>query len=347
MPETVRLSHPVDYLAITPYLLGFHPAMSLVILSFHDRALVGSARHDLPGDPHETGDVVATCMKILTRSQADGAAVIGYGPAEQVMPLLESLRGALASAGIAVLQLLRCADNRYWTHLDAGPTDGTPFDLTASAAAAQAVVAGLSALPDRGTFAACLEPADGPDREAIRQATQAARERAETLLTTEQPRYWYDEGTRALHEAFARTSADQPLSPEERAWLGVLLTSIVVRDIAMTLLGCYPPEAHIKLWGEVTRGAEPGYVAAPAALLAFAAYSRGAGTLARIAVDRALADNPRYSLAHLLDFSLREAMPPSMIHEMRVADMGERIAAQVESCPRAALPRLPVPAKGR
>ncbi|PWR14884.1 DUF4192 domain-containing protein, partial [Micromonospora sicca] len=50
-----------------------------------------------------------------------------------------------------------------------------------------------------------------------------------------------------------------------------------------------------------------------ASLLAFAAWRSGAGALASVAVDRALAANPTYSLAQLIDRALREGLPPSVL----------------------------------
>ena len=58
--------------------------------------------------------------------------------------------------------------------------------------------------------------------------------------------------------------------------------------------------AHLRLWSDLTRLARPGYVAAPASLLAFVAWQAGDGALANVALDRALADDPRYSMARLL-----------------------------------------------
>ena len=59
-------------------------------------------------------------------------------------------------------------------------------------------------------------------------------------------------------------------------------------------------EAHRRLWTDLTRLARPGYAAAPAALLAFTAWQSGNGALANVALDRALADQPGYSMARLL-----------------------------------------------
>jgi hypothetical protein len=347
--ETVRLSQPADYLAIVPYLLGFHPAMSLVILAFDDQALVTGIRHDLPRTDEETANVIALSLKVLTRREKiSQICVIGYGPADAVTSVLDTMRDAIAPTGILLLELLRCDGSRYWSHQDTDPPEGTPYDITASQAAAAAVGAGMAAFPDREAFAACLQATDGPDRDAVHAATRVSYERAVALLATgATPRYWYEEGLRSVHAAFAHRQAGESLTPDEVAWLGVLLTSIIVRDAAITMTCAYPASDHIALWSDIARRAEPGYVAAPATLLAIAAFSCGAGTLARIAVDRALADNPDYTMAHLVDCALSNGVPPSVVDDMRTSLRAEEIEAQLELCPRAALPKLSTPVEGR
>jgi hypothetical protein len=70
-------------------------------------------------------------------------------------------------------------------------------------------------------------------------------------------------------------------------------------------------DAHRRLWTDVVRRAQPGYVAAPASLLAVTAWQEGNGALANIALDRALADDPAYSMALLLRDLLDAGVPPS------------------------------------
>ena len=70
-------------------------------------------------------------------------------------------------------------------------------------------------------------------------------------------------------------------------------------------------DAHRRLWTDLVRRAQPGYAAAPASLLAFTAWQSGDGALANIALDRALADTPGYSMALLLQEALDAGMPPS------------------------------------
>ena len=59
-------------------------------------------------------------------------------------------------------------------------------------------------------------------------------------------------------------------------------------------------DAHLRLWADLVRGASGAWVAPPAALLAFTAWQCGDGPLASIAIDRALACDPGYSMALLL-----------------------------------------------
>ncbi|MGW3347877.1 DUF4192 domain-containing protein [Nonomuraea rubra] len=347
MTETVRLSQRTDYLAIVPYLLGFHPSMSLVILAFDGRTLVSGIRHDLPHSDAEATEGVAVTLKILAREKVRQIAVIGYGPANLVAPMLNRMREAIDPTGILLLELLRCEGDRYWSYPDADPPEGTPYDITTSHAAAAAVAAGMAAFPDHQAFATHLQPVDGPDRDAVRTATCASYERAVSLLATATPRYWYDEGLRSIHAAFARQQAGESLPPEEVAWLGVLLTSILVRDVAITTTHAYPTSDHVALWSDFTRRVEPGYVAAPATLLAIAAHSCGAGTLARVAVDRALTDNRDYTMARLVECALSNGVPPSAIHEIHATVTAEDLEAQLELCPRTALPKLPALREGR
>ena len=57
----------------------------------------------------------------------------------------------------------------------------------------------------------------------------------------------------------------------------------------------------MRLWTEVVRKVQPEHAPAPACLLAFAAWQAGEGALARVAVDRALLEEPAHRIAGVLD----------------------------------------------
>ena len=73
-----------------------------------------------------------------------------------------------------------------------------------------------------------------------------------------------------------------------------------VRDDAWARMDPGHAPAHERLWADLTRHAQSGYVAAPACLLAFTSWQNGNGALANLALDRAIADTPSYSMALLL-----------------------------------------------
>jgi hypothetical protein len=85
--------------------------------------------------------------------------------------------------------------------------------------------------------------------------------------------------------------------------------------------------AHLRLWTDVVRRATPAYLPAPASLLAFTAWQSGEGALANIAIDRALAADPGYSLAQLLREIMDAGVPPSAA---RVPMTPEQVAASYD-----------------
>lgn len=90
------------------------------------------------------------------------------------------------------------------------------------------------------------------------------------------------------------------ISNNEAAWLTVYLCDPWVRDDACARMDPAYGSAHLRLWTDLTRLARPGYVVAPATLLAFVAWQAGTGAVANAALDRALAADPDYPLATIL-----------------------------------------------
>jgi hypothetical protein len=83
-------------------------------------------------------------------------------------------------------------------------------------------------------------------------------------------------------------------------------------------------EAHLRLWSDVVRRVTGPWLPAPASLLAFAAWQDGDGTLANLALERALAADPGYSMALLLREILTAGVPPS---QARLPMTPEQVAA--------------------
>src|SRR5215469_6242158 len=147
----VRLSSPADVLAAVPPLFGFHPAKSLVVLGAggrRDRLRLGF-RYDLPDPPDAEAarQITEHAVTVLARRRATSVIAVGYGPGRLVTPLLDLLATAAGASGLAVRELLRVEDSRYWSYLcrdvSCCPAEGVPFDPRSHPVAAVMSAAGV------------------------------------------------------------------------------------------------------------------------------------------------------------------------------------------------------------
>ncbi|MFI6321590.1 DUF4192 domain-containing protein [Nonomuraea sp. NPDC050556] len=347
MSETIRISHPSEFLAIVPYVLGYHPEASIVAAAFGriEEKLLFMLRFDLPDDSAEARELVSQMTGMLARNGCERALLVGYGPGSRVTPVIDAATDMLATAGIDLMDALRAEDNRYWSYGCSDPgccsPDGVPYNVSECCAASLAVVAGLVARPDRAAFVSMLDPVTGQEREEITLATRTQCDHARSLVETAIARYWYQEGLDRVDDALRAVAEGRTIPADQLAWLGVLLTALFVRDGAMTYIERYDDDTHIRLWTDLVRRVDPAFVAAPAALLAFVAFRSGNGALARIAVERSLAADPRYRLALLTREALDWGVPPSAAGGMDCANMGDAILRSVDHYPHLAAPTLP------
>jgi hypothetical protein len=322
----VTLHTPTDLLAAVPYLLGFHPADSVVVVGLAGTRVVFSARADLPPPgtpPDEALGVAGQLGEVLVGQRVDMAMIIGYGPAAAVTRTVLPLREALRRCGVCVGEVLRAEGGRYWSYLCQSarccPADGTAYDVTGTEVAAAATYAGRVALPDRAALERSLAPVEGPEREAVDLATEQVAHAlaAEAEQASDPAAGRRRAGAQALAGALRRYTGGGRLSDEELARLTLLLTRVDIRDRCWSRVTTAGRrlDAHLELWRDVTRRARPDLVAAPATLLAYAAWRAGNGALAWVAVERALDADPGYSLALLLGEALDRALPPSLFDE--------------------------------
>jgi Domain of unknown function (DUF4192)/ER-bound oxygenase mpaB/B'/Rubber oxygenase, catalytic domain len=133
-------------------------------------------------------------------------------------------------------------------------------------------------------------------------------------------------GRAAIDEAVGRQLDGGRLDDDDLAWLTVLLTSIPVRDIALSRITGPPPvvEAHRTLWMDVFRRAAADFVAAPGSLFAFAVWRCGEATLARLALDRVLEVKPDHDLAGLMHRIVVAGLPPSVLDEFGLEQVRRR-----------------------
>jgi hypothetical protein len=340
----VRIGSPDALLAVVPWLLEFEPSNSMVVVGIEPpRAQVRiTLRYDLPDPPDArvAAAIASHAANVLAAQGIDRASAVGYGPAHLVTPVADALRELVPQAGVVVTELLRAQDKRYWSYLCADPCccppEGMPFDVS-DHPAAQTMAAAASArvLSSRDELAATVATVEGDVAEAMDRATRKAEEEVARLIARAArsgrqasiSRLIATAGLRAVGEAIKRYRRGSTVGPDTAAWLTVVLRDLRVRDDAWARMLPEHRLAHLRLWTDLTRMARPGYVCAPASLLAFVAWQSGNGALANVAIDRALAEDPYYSMARLLREAIDSGAPPSLA---RLPMTPEEVAASYD-----------------
>ncbi|WP_375485917.1 DUF4192 domain-containing protein [uncultured Jatrophihabitans sp.] len=318
-----RVSGTAELLDAIPYLLGFRPTESLVLLGLRDGCLVVTARLDLAdtGQPDLVDDTVAA----MVRGGSDAfIVVVADDRCEMPVAAHDDLPWAAAVVAVdecliglgAVLHdaLLLCR-SRWWSYLCGAaqccPPEGNVQPASPSAFAAAAAFEGVVALPDRATLAATLEPLPDTRRAALAPFLTAAENTAVAALLAGGVAGHERELVRELIRLADASDAAQWSTPDDAAAarLGVALTGVAVRDEVWVAVDSRRLDGRA-LWAELARRCPSPYDAAPTFLLAWANWRAGNGVLARLAAERVLASDPSYSAADLLLAALANAVDP-------------------------------------
>lgn len=327
---TLRVRGPADLVQAVPYLLGFHPSRSLVLVGLRGKSLVVTARLDL-ADVAEPGlvprSVAAMCRggaKTFVAMIFDDDAMTEGHDACTPLPwsgAAVEVADTIAAAGADVDDVLLVSRRRMWSYtcLDPNccPAQGRALPV-ASEVAAAATFAGLVALPDRDSLAASLRPE--PDRTRLVPLIDAA----EAAMITELLRGDDARATRSAKRAIfacaraADADAVRELPDEDVVRFAVALRRIAVRDSVWMAVDDRRLDGR-SLWQQLARRLPPPHDAAALFLFAWRTWREGDGALAGIAAQRALDSDPGYSAADLLLAALSQAIDPRSMPRLRLA----------------------------
>lgn len=316
---------PGDWVAALPYALGFYPDESLLIASVTDNTSTMQPPPDFVlaiGLPLSVGiDMLCAQLTLsLTNYGARMAVVIVVGATtdtpEPELPhrqLVNEIVAAATNAGVSIARQIwvpRVQAGIQWHSYDNPHCCGRVPDPTTTVLAAMSTVLGEITYPSRNDLVATLAPV----------ADTILAHRASLLYEAEDERLRMEQDTAGDDLCLVDTAIDRavegilPDTDDELIALALALQDHRVRDAVLCPDEPTGAEAAERLWTTLTRGTPAPHRAEPACLLAFAAYVRGDGTLAGIALDQAEAANPDHRLTGLLRGALLTGRSPEQMH---------------------------------
>jgi hypothetical protein len=322
-PPVARIGGPADALAMIPYLFGFEPHESVVVVSLKGprRRFGPIVRGDLV-EPSQAEVLVEYLANVVDSHGFEAVLIAAYSTREsaaaQVVP---GLAEALASSGVTVYEALRTDGSRWWSYTcDRGccPPEGTPYDPATTAVAALAVSMGMGKLPSREALAQQFAPRFGEVRETANDVAWALA--CATAV---------DEGS-DLERMSTLIESSLGIDRIGGAALGMLLGGVqdlLARDVAWLLMTRDNADRHFELWRQVTTVADDELLPPAGALCAFAAWLAGRGALAAMAVERVAEVAPDYPFLELIAHAIQSGMNPDVwgeYREMLSADSADR-----------------------
>jgi hypothetical protein len=314
------LTSPHDLITAIPFLLGFKPTDSIVLIAVQGGSLGVVMRVDLPNAlASEEIDLLA---HHLLRDGADAALLVAYLPdsRDDGDLLLISLGAGLIRNGIEVQESIVVSHGRYRSiicrDLNCCPSAGQELpEIESSEIAAEHVIAGIP-MPYSHISELIDSLAAAPTSTNPRWRDQVAR----FVISDGAP----DE--RALQRDGVETM--DLLLDEFRLGHGIReeilaarmigrMSDVHIRDYALGVHSEESFDLYFTMWRELLRLAPPGFIAPLACIVAAMSYESGDGALAQKALDRAIADEPGYPLAGLLRRVFNAGWPPQSFAQMR------------------------------
>jgi hypothetical protein len=324
------LTSPNDLLAAIPFLIGYHPENSLVLVALKDDNVGMAMRVDMPTDiAPESYDLLASHFQ---REAADDALIVAYVDSQRdTEAVLIKTSAALLRAVISIKEYLFVSDGRYRSMLchdsECCSPLGSPIpDIDSSRIAAEHVIAG--------------HPLPFANVSGLVQSIAALPSAMEESWQSEVRTFWIEsdsENLLDLQRDGATAVIDlageyaQGRGAEDRELVARVIgriSDIQVRDYALGSHNDETADAYWQMWRELLLIAPRGFVAPIASIFAALAYERGEGALAHKALDRALADDERYSLALLLRRVFTAGWPPQSFSAMR-AQLHPKVVAAI------------------
>ncbi|MER5554918.1 DUF4192 domain-containing protein [Streptomyces sp. NPDC002793] len=351
--QQITLRGPGDLADALPYLMGFHPNDSVVMVALHGGRgrFGGRLRLGIPPEPEEwapVADQLARCLiegSEKRESRPDAIVVfLCQDPAEgesapqtmeRLRPLAQRLRTACGVLDVPVLEALCISDGRYWSYCCPDerccPAEGNSLALPGTTVmAAAAAYAGVQVRGSLRDMEARLMPWETPAAPEQESALDSAGAVLVSRILDVEGRGEVGRETLTLARCLMERLGNAPAagSAEEDARDDTLITA---EEAAAVILGLQDREtrdraaawmegreagAALRLWRALARRCVGPYVehaAAPLTLAGWVSWSIGDEAGARVALGLALRADPSYTFAQLLHEACNQGLDPETL----------------------------------
>ncbi|MFF2009921.1 DUF4192 domain-containing protein [Streptomyces sp. NPDC058195] len=351
--QQITLRGPAELADALPYLMGFHPDDSVVMVALHGGRgrFGGRLRLGIPRSPQEwepVSEQLAECLikgserrgerpdaivVFLCQDPAEGES--GGRLMERLRPLAQHLRRACGALDVPVLEALCISDGRYWSYCCPDerccPAEGSHLAMPGtSVMAAAATYAGIQVRGSLREMEARFAPLTTSAVPGQQQALDVAGAELLPRLLDEEERGGVARDTldlaRRLVERLGGAPAATPslsdlnddrlISSDEAAAMILGLQDRETRDRVAEWMEGPKADAALRLWRALSRRCVTPYeehAAAPLTLAGWVSWSTGDEPAARVALGLALRVDPEYTFAQLLHEACNQGLDPETL----------------------------------
>jgi hypothetical protein len=315
----MRLSSPAEILAAVPYLLGFTPQESLVVICLRGKEVGLTMRVDLDA----ALGLREAFVKRLLADGAGSAVLILFDPAPDDprrpgKAMMRAIKRSFQAQGVQVKDALGVHEGRYWSYLCTDtvccPPGGRVVPVAGSAdhsrVAAPFVAIGTAPLASRSALEASIAPVNGQRRKALDAEYQLALQTSVSYPSLR----WMEAVRRYAGRDGGRPARAFVMSEAVRLIVG--LNDVLVRDEVLSWTAAESNTGVLAVLRELAPLALAPFDTNVLAALGWAAFASGDGALASVALERALLADPGHALAGLLARALDGGVTPDHLQEI-------------------------------
>ncbi|MEU0832913.1 DUF4192 domain-containing protein [Streptomyces sp. NPDC056231] len=362
--QRITLRGPAELADALPYLMGFYPNDSVVMVALHGGRgrFGGRLRLGIPQSPQEWPHVAEQLAECLVkgserRGEHPDAIVVflcqdpadGETPGqtmERLRPLAQRLRTACGALDVPVLEALCISGGRYWSYCcpDARccPSEGNGLSLPGtSVMAAAAAYAGIQVRGSLREMEARLAPLRTPIVAEQPQALDSAGAALVPRILDEEGRKEVARETLGLARVLMKRLREAPatapsaadgqddslISNDEAAAVILGLQDRETRDKAAEWMEGPDAQSALRLWQALSRrcvGPYEEHAAAPLTLAGWVSWSTGDEPGARVALGLALRVDPDYTFAQLLHQACNQGLDPEALRRCLRGESSEQ-----------------------